>query len=142
MEGTAKKQKVVRAPPVLSVEVAAGELLDKITILEIKRERIAAAAKLENVCYELNRLQSAALQAFGARDDIAALKAQLRAVNESLWTIEDEIRICEREQDFSARFIELARSVYRQNDRRAAIKRRINELLDSPIVEEKSYAPY
>ncbi len=128
--------------PAVRIEMAPGELIDKITILEIKTERIGDAAKLANVRTELdvlNRTRDGALPASGELDK---LTAELRAVNATLWEVEDRIRECERERDFGGRFVELARSVYRHNDRRAALKRRINELLGSRLVEEKSYAPY
>lgn len=126
----------------ITVEIAPGELLDKLTILEIKSERITDAEKLRNVRVELETLRTARDQAVAKSEDLARLTAQLKAVNEALWEIEDEIRLCERNGDFGPRFIELARSVYRQNDRRAACKRQINELLGSKLIEEKSYAAY
>ncbi len=125
-----------RARPVV-VEIAPGELLDKITILEIKSERITDEAKLTNIRRELALLTEARGKALEESDQVTALVVELKAVNEALWQIEDEIRDCERAGDFGPRFIELARSVYRQNDRRSALKRRINELLGSGIVEEK-----
>jgi len=127
--------------PILA-EIAPGELIDKITILQIKSERIADAGKLQNVGIELEVLSNARDAAMPATAELAELTAQLKQVNETLWDIEDAIRDCEREEDFGPRFIELARSVYRSNDRRAALKRAINELLDSKLVEEKSYAAY
>jgi len=127
--------------PILA-EIAPGELIDKITILQIKSERIADAGKLQNVRVELDVLSDARDAAMPATAELAELTAQLKQVNETLWDIEDAIRDCEREEDFGPRFIELARSVYRSNDRRAALKRAINELLDSKLVEEKSYAAY
>jgi hypothetical protein len=122
--------------PVL-VPVTIGALVDKITILEIKAERITEPAKLRNIQREL-----AALLAVWKRCRAPALdelSRELRKTNEVLWTIEDEIRACENRQDFGPRFIELARAGYCNNDRRAALKRRINELLGSAIIEEKSY---
>jgi tetratricopeptide (TPR) repeat protein len=130
-----------RTAPVL-VEVPAGELIDKITILEIKSERLSDVDKLANVRAELATLASARNDALPASAALAALTAELKKVNEALWEVEDDIRICERGSDFGPRFVELARSVYRHNDRRAALKRRINELLGSRLVEEKGYAPY
>lgn len=116
-----------------------GELFDKIAILEIKSERIVAPDAVANVRAELTLLQGVAAQApaAGGLDD---LRAELAQVNLALWEIEDAIREHEQVQDFGERFVALARSVYRENDRRAAIKRRINRLLGSQIVEEKSYA--
>ncbi len=126
----------------IAVEIAPGELLDKLTILEIKSERIADAAKRANVRLELDSLTAARNAGIRESAELDELVRQLKAVNEALWDIEDEIRGCEREQDFGPRFIELAHSVYRQNDLRAAVKRQINELLGSKLIEEKDYAPY
>jgi hypothetical protein len=120
------------------VPVSWGELLDKITILQIKRERIADRACLANVLKELDQLQHTGAPAL-ERDGVSALVAQLKAINEQLWEIEDAIRQEEQVGRFGARFIGLARSVYRENDRRAALKRKINSLLNSELVEEKSY---
>jgi len=131
----------MQAKPIL-VEIAPGELIDKITILEIKSERIADAGKLKNVRVELQVLEAARDAAMAATAELADLTAQLKQVNEALWEIEDAIRDCERGQDFGPKFIELARSVYHSNDRRAALKRQINELLGSKLIEEKSYAAY
>jgi tetratricopeptide (TPR) repeat protein len=130
-----------RLAPVL-VEVAPGELLDKVTILEIKAARIADAEKLRHVREELRVLTAARDAALPASADLARLTAELRQVNEQLWDVEDELRRCEANRSFGKRFIDLARSVYRTNDRRAALKRRVNDLLGSHLVEEKSYAPY
>ena len=125
----------------LLVPVSWGELLDKITILEIKRDRIADPEKVANVGRELAALRSVADRT--ERPPAASdLVAQLRVVNEQLWDIEDSIRDCERRQDFSADFVELARAVYHTNDRRAEIKRDLNLMLGSELVEEKSYAEY
>lgn len=126
--------------PAMTVPIAAGELIDKITILEIKTERLKDAAKLRNVHTELTALNDARDQHLPVLPELDELTAHLRAVNEALWRIEDDIRMCERTGDFGSRFIELARSVYRENDRRAALKRQISELSGSVIVEEKSYA--
>ncbi len=130
----------------IQVPVSWGELIDKIAILEIKSERISDAAKLVNVRGELAALA-------GVRDanlpadqkvlaDLATLTADIKKVNEALWEIEDDIRDCERDKDFGPRFVDLARSVYKTNDRRAALKRDINTLLGSELVEEKSYQSY
>jgi len=127
--------------PIL-VEIAPGELLDKITILQIKTERMTDPAKVKNVQVELAILARTRREAMATSPELLELEAQLKAVNERLWDIEDEIRVCEREQDFGPRFIALARSVYHENDRRAALKKAVNQLLQSRIVEEKSYAPY
>ena len=122
--------------------VSWGELIDKLTILEIKTERMSDPAKKMNVARELDALRPLQAQALEAQAGLSALQAQLKAVNETLWTIEDEIRDCERHQDFGPRFIELARAVYHENDGRAQVKRQINELLGSDLVEEKSYQAY
>jgi hypothetical protein len=124
------------------VEIAPGELIDKITILQIKTERIQDAAKLGHVRKELQTLLQACERDLPESPELAQLTGQLKGVNEALWQIEDEIRECERQRDFGPQFIELARSVYQQNDKRAALKRRINELLGSRLIEEKSYATY
>ena len=126
----------------ISVPVSYGELIDKITILEIKSERITSAAKLANVRVELEILDATWRANSAARTDIAAERAALRRVNEALWEIEDRIRVKEKAKAFDAEFIELARSVYIRNDERAEIKRAINEKLGSTLVEEKSYEDY
>lgn len=127
--------------PIL-VPVSWGELLDKITILQIKAERIAAPAKRDNVERELAALNQVVADTGELPAGAETLIQQLRGVNESLWDIEDEIRDCERSKDFGNRFVELARAVYHTNDRRAAFKRQLNDLLGSELVEEKSYQPY
>lgn len=128
--------------PGIYVEVPAGELIDKITILEIKAARIRDAGKLGNVQRELTVLTRARDSAIRPSADLDALTGRLKAVNEAIWQIEDDIRDCERNRDFGPKFIELARGVYRNNDRRAELKREINELLGSQLIEEKSYAEY
>jgi hypothetical protein len=124
------------------VEIAPGELIDKITILEIKAEQIRDPAKLANVRTELEILVASRDKTLPRSPQLEDLTRQLKEVNQALWDIEDDIRRCEKAKDFGSRFIELARSVYFQNDRRAAVKRQINELLGSKIVEEKAYQPY
>jgi hypothetical protein len=119
--------------------ISAGELVDKITILEVKSERIAPE-KRANVVHELTLLREIAARALP--QGLEALTGELRAVNAALWDIEDGKRDCERRGDFGEGFVALARAVYRENDRRAAIKRRINDAAGSEIVEEKSYAAY
>jgi predicted nucleic acid-binding Zn-ribbon protein len=126
----------------LNVEVSAGELLDKITILEIKSERMDDPAKLANVRTELDTLRDTWQASPLAARDIADQMRRLKAVNERLWDIEDAIRRHEADGDFGDDFVQLARSVYFSNDERAAIKRELNEMLGSRLVEEKSYADY
>jgi hypothetical protein len=126
----------------ISVPIAYGELIDKITILEIKSARIRDAAKLANVRTELDLLNQTWDADPASRIDIAAERADLRRVNEALWDIEDHIRLKEKAKAFDDEFVELARSVYIRNDERAAIKRVINQKLGSTLVEEKSYADY
>ncbi|HED33620.1 MAG TPA: hypothetical protein ENJ08_05275 [Gammaproteobacteria bacterium] len=124
------------------IPISPGELLDKITILEIKTERIQSAEKKANVANELSMLNKVWSDAVAEDEKITSLREQLKSINESLWDIEDDIRDEERARRFSERFIELARSVYVTNDQRANIKKLINQYLKSDIVEEKSYQDY
>ena len=126
----------------IEVPISVGELVDKVTILEIKSEKIPDAGKRANIRRELDALTSVLAPLLTATPALAQLKTELRAINETLWRIEDDIRDCERRRDFGTSFVELARSVYQTNDRRAATKRKIDELTGSELVEEKSYAPY
>ena len=126
--------------PIL-IPVSAGELIDKITILRVKAARIEAA-KRANVARELALLEAVAARELAAVPGLAGLAAELEAVNARLWDIEEAKRDGERRQDFGPAFIEAAMAVYIENDRRAAIKRRINEAAGSELVEEKSYRPY
>ena len=126
----------------VKVAVSWGDLIDKITILEIKRARLGDKAQRANVETEYAILRQARDATMPPGVDIAADTRALLEVNKALWDIEDDIRICERAQDFGPGFIELARAVYITNDRRAAIKRRLNEALGSGLVEEKSYINY
>ena len=119
--------------------VSWGELIDKITILEIKAERLTDAAKRANVVTELTLMSEIA---GAALPQVSRETAELKAINQSLWEIEDRIRDKELAQAFDAEFIELARAVYFTNDKRAAVKRQINLALGSGLVEEKSYKPY
>ncbi|MCZ6885830.1 MAG: DUF6165 family protein [Alphaproteobacteria bacterium] len=128
--------------PAITIPISPGEVVDRLTILEIKSERISDKTKLVDVHHELGKLLEAAKSAIPDSQDMRALRAELKAVNEELWVIEDDIRQCERERDFGATFIALARAVYKTNDQRADLKRRINEALGSDIMEQKSYAPY
>ncbi len=123
----------------LLVPISVGELLDKISILEIKAEAISDPAKQANVMRELAALEAVRQGEVAATAELAALYIELKSANRALWQIEDEIRAHERGGQFDERFIDLARGVYRTNDRRAVLKRRINELTGSEIVEEKSY---
>ena len=126
----------------IHVPVSFGELLDKIAILQIKSERMADPVKLANVRSELAALEQTWMAHPAAGGDIVGLRAQLKAVNERLWVIEDDIRIKEKAQAFDDDFIRLARSVYFENDERARIKKDINLALGSAYVEEKSYQDY
>jgi len=124
------------------IPISPGELLDKITILEIKSERIESAEKTANVNNELAMLNKVWNEAVTADDEITALRNEMKSINETLWDIEDDIRDEERDRRFEEKFIELARSVYVTNDQRADVKKRINVYLKSDIVEEKSYQDY
>lgn len=126
----------------LLVPVSWGELLDKIAILRIKSERISDETKLANVQHELQLLTSLRSESIKESEQLEDLESGLRKVNEALWEIEDDIRICEKNKDFGDRFVELARAVYKTNDQRADLKYRINMLLGSDVVEEKSYEDY
>lgn len=118
------------------VPVSFGELLDKIAILQIKSERMRDAAKLANVRNELSALETSWMAHPAAGHDIVRLRAELKAVNERLWVIEDDIRLKEQAQSFDDAFVQLARSVYIENDERARIKKEINLALGSAYVEE------
>ena len=126
----------------IHVPVSPGEVLDKITILEIKSERMTDPDKVANVRVELKLLEET--WAANIRDDemIRDLHAQLKQINEALWEIEDDIRDKERAKEFDERFIELARAVYFTNDRRSEVKKKLNLHLGSQIIEEKSYQDY
>ena len=126
----------------IKVPVSPGEVLDKITILEIKSERMSDPEKVANVRIELELLRET--WAAGIRDDdvIRGLHAELKKINEALWEIEDDIRDKERAKEFDDRFIELARAVYVTNDKRSRVKTELNLHLGSEIIEEKSYQDY
>lgn len=124
------------------VDIAPGDLIDKITILVIKSERMNDSAKLKNVCMELDILSATRDKAIRPSTVLDELTNKLKAVNERLWIIEDDIRDCEAAKNFGSNFIKLARAVYQYNDERARLKREINHLLGSQIIEEKSYRPY
>lgn len=130
------------APSTVTVEISPGELIDKITILEIKLERIESPHKLKNVRVEYDTLTGARDDAVPPSPELDRLTSDLKAVNLKLWRIEDDIRDCERSKDFGRTFVDLARAVYFTNDERSAVKGRINELLGSRLIEEKSYAAY
>lgn len=124
------------------IPTAPGELVDKLTILRLKSERITDLAKLENVRLEMAALQQVADARLAKSADLTSLTNDLYQVNAALWEIEDDIRTCELNQDFGPEFVRLARAVYVTNDQRAALKKAINLLLGSELVEEKSYQDY
>ena len=124
------------------IPISPGELLDKITILQIKSARIDDATKVANVNTELGMLEKVWSETVEDDEEIQALTAELKSVNEALWEIEDDIRDEERNNRFGDRFIELARAVYVTNDERANAKKKVNLHLNSDIVEEKSYQDY
>jgi uncharacterized protein DUF6165 len=124
------------------IPVSPGELVDRLTILRLKTERITDATKLKNVRYELGRLRITAEASLPADGPVIELGEELYRTNAMLWEVEDELRAAEAEGAFGADFVELARAVYRWNDKRADLKRQINSVLGSAIREEKSYKPY
>lgn len=124
------------------VPVSPGELIDKITILNLKVDRIADPEKQKNVYIELEKLEAVREQTVSYSQKLQSLARSLHTVNARLWEIEDEIRDCERASDFGKRFIALARAVYVENDKRAALKREINLALGSDLIEEKCYSDY
>lgn len=124
------------------VETSVGDLIDKITILQIKLERIQDPPKRENIAKELAKLEEVRRKAIGESAELSRLGGLLKGVNEELWDLEDRIRDLERVGDFEEDFVGVARKIYRTNDRRAALKKEINALSGSEIVEEKSYADY
>jgi hypothetical protein len=126
----------------VQVEISIGELLDKISILQIKSERITDQSKLENIKTELESLLDKWENSSFSKIEIAEEIVQIREVNEKLWELEDDIRIKEARYSFDEDFVRLARSVYVTNDQRAEIKRKINEKLGSALIEEKSYSNY
>jgi len=123
----------------LLAPISVGELLDKLSILELKEAAIADPARRANVTRERAALDAVRRRKVAATPELEALYAELRAVNRHLWQTEDALRQCERHGRFDAGFVELARSVYRENDRRSTLKRQISELTGSDIIEEKSY---
>ena len=123
----------------ITANISYGELVDKITILMIKSERITDPNKLRNIFKELHLLQETFNISIGNREDISELKQRLKEINEALWDVEDILRTKERIREFGDEFLQLARSVYKINDQRSIIKRSIDILLGSEIMEEKSY---
>lgn len=123
----------------IRIEVGAGELIDKITILQIKSARVSDADKLRNIRHELAVLERIHAGALAPDAKLDALTDELKRINEALWDIEDDIRAHEAEGNFGESFVALARAVYQTNDRRAALKRDINTLTGATIIEEKSY---
>lgn len=126
----------------VSTPMSVGELLDKITILEIKSDKIKDADKLKNINHELQLLSKTWQDTGLSNDETEQLKQELKTVNLKLWQIEDDIRIFEKNKNFGDEFVQLARSVYYQNDDRAATKKQINEATGSELTEEKSYESY
>jgi hypothetical protein len=126
----------------INTPISPGELIDKITILEIKKEFIIDSNKLKNINYEYNLLMEIYNDDISKTDGVDILKTELKNINLSLWKIEDDIRDCERDKIFDNTFVELARSVYFTNDKRSKVKLEINLLLNSSLVEEKSYKDY
>ena len=126
----------------INVPISPGELVDKITILEIKKEFIKDDSKLKNINHEYDLLMQIYSEQISKTKGVTELKNKLKEINLELWKIEDDIRDCEREKSFTDIFIELARSVYFTNDKRSKVKLEINLLMNSNLVEEKSYKDY
>lgn len=122
--------------------ISAGELIDKITILRIKLEKLTDRAKLNNVRHELDQLVQIRTQSKLEAENVAPFEERLMQINRKLWQVEDDLRAHERSRDFGGDFVELARLVYKFNDERSAVKKMINEATGSSIVEEKSYSSY
>jgi len=139
---TLDQQSQIKPKDSVSVEISYGELIDKITILEIKAARIKTRSKLHNIHTELLILNNIYYHDISLTEEIKSLKEQLKKINEELWDIEDDIRLKEHKKEFDQEFIELARSVYVTNDHRGNIKRKINEHLGSYLMEEKEYTKY
>lgn len=138
----ASEDKRVKDDSIPHIGVSWGELVDKITILEIKSNKLTNETALENVKRELDLIYPNYLSILNSVKALESLKAELSSVNSELWVIEDQIREKERSKEFDQSFIDLARSVYFKNDKRAEIKRKINVILNSEIIEEKSYKSY
>ena len=126
----------------IKIDVSPGELIDKITILQIKANKIQDISKLENVNKELELLTNSLHEGVKITNELKLIMDELQQVNETLWVIEDKIRLHEASGKFDTDFIELARAVYKENDKRANLKRKINNVLGSELIEEKSYSAY
>ena len=126
----------------IKIQISPGELIDKFTILDIKLNRIKEKEKTQNIRKEHKLLKRQIEKNLPKSKRLSALISKLKTINKTLWDIEDQIRVCERKQDFEKKFIKLARSVYQKNDLRSSYKREINKLLGSEIIEEKSYESY
>ncbi|PPR38727.1 MAG: hypothetical protein CFH29_00531 [Alphaproteobacteria bacterium MarineAlpha7_Bin1] len=126
----------------IKIQISPGELIDKFTILDIKLNRIKEKGKNQNIRKEHKILKRQIEKNLPKSKRLSALISKLKTINKTLWDIEDQIRVCERKQDFEKKFIKLARSVYQKNDLRSSYKREINKLLGSEIIEEKSYESY
>ncbi len=142
MTGSLSTLSSMKNVPSVEIHISPGELIDKITILEIKADLITESGKCLNVRHELNILKECRDETVPTSVALERLTSELKMVNKKLWMIEDEIREHEQNKIFDDRFIALARSVYKNNDRRARLKSDINALLGAEIVEEKSYADY
>mgnify|MGYP001169107686 FL=1 len=126
----------------IKIQISPGELIDKFTILDIKLNRIKEKGKNQNIRKEHKILKRQIEKNLPKSKRLSALISKLKTINKTLWDIEDQIRVCERKQDFEKKFIKLARSVYQKNDLRSSYKCEINKLLGSEIIEEKSYESY
>jgi len=126
----------------IKIQISPGELIDKFTILDIKLNCIKEKEKTQNIRKEHKILKRQIEKNLPKSKRLSALISKLKTINKTLWDIEDQIRVCERKQDFEKKFIKLARSVYQKNDLRSSYKREINKLLGSEIIEEKSYESY
>ena len=126
----------------IKIQISPGELIDKFTILDIKLNRIKEQEKTQNIRKEHKIIKRQIEKNLPKSKRLSALISKLKTINKTLWDIEDQIRVCERKQDFEKKFIKLARSVYQKNDLRSSYKREINTLLGSEIIEEKSYESY
>ena len=123
-------------------EISAGELLDKLSILEIKLNKIKNPALLQEIKKDYNIINEAKNKNINSSDEINVLYTDLKKINEKLWEIEDKIRLCEKNSDFKDKFIQLARDVYFKNDKRSKIKSEINKISGSNIQEVKQYTQY